>query len=80
MTSAKGAGRVVNNFFRDWGHQYIHDKESLTYILKNVGFSQINFKHVAESDDVIFKNLEKHGAEITPTFNELETIIVEAVK
>ena len=73
-------GRVVNNFFRDWGHKYIHDKQSLTYLLEHAGFLEIHFSEVGESSDPTFKNLEKHGKEITETFNRLETLVAQALK
>ena len=73
-------GRVINNFFRDWGHQYIHDRESLEYLLMQAGFSNIVFPEVGSSEDAVLQNLEKHGEEITEEFNKLETIIIEAVK
>lgn len=73
-------GRVVNNFFRDWGHKYIHDKQSLAYLLEHAGFLEIHFSEVGESSDPPFKNLEKHGKEITETFNRLETLVAQALK
>lgn len=74
------SGRVINNFFRDWGHQYIHDQRSLEYLLKHAGFSNVQFPEVGESSEPVFRKLEKHGAEITEIFNKLETIVVEATK
>jgi predicted SAM-dependent methyltransferase len=71
---------VINNFFRDWGHQFIHDIKSLTYLLNAAGFSNIKQCKVGVSDDSNFQQLEQHGKEIGDQFNSLETIIVEAQK
>ena len=71
---------VINNFFRDWGHQFIYDEKTLEFILTDAGFKNVTFLKVNESSDVVLCNLEKHGLEITDRFNELESIIVEAEK
>lgn len=71
---------VVNNFFRDWGHQFIHDRSSLTFLLEKSGFRDIVFKEVGKSNVEAFNNLEKHGVEITDEFNRLESLVVEATK
>ena len=71
---------VVNNFFRDWGHQFIHDKKTLTFLLEKNGFHIINFHKPGKSDDGVLSNLEKHGNEIGDEFNELESVVVQAMK
>jgi len=71
---------VVNNFFRDWGHQIVYNFESLELILKKTGFSNITKQNVGKSKIEEFDKLEKHGDIIPDEFNELETIVVEVVK
>jgi predicted SAM-dependent methyltransferase len=71
---------IINNYVRDWGHQFIHDEESLTYLLKKAGFTSIKFQSLQKSTIKEFQDLEKHGLEVTNEFNELESIIVEAEK
>jgi predicted SAM-dependent methyltransferase len=71
---------VVNNFFKDWGHQFIYDKKSLASIFESAGFDKVIFPLVYESNDTRLCNLEKHGMEITEEFNSLESIVVEAEK
>ncbi len=71
---------VINNFFRDWGHQFIHDEQTLTYILQDANFTHITRCQVNESADAAFQNLEQHGNEIGEQFNKLESIIFEATK
>jgi len=71
---------VINNFFRDWGHQIIYNFESLKLILKKTGFLNIIKQEVGKSNIEEFDKLEKHGEIIPDEFNELETLVVEAVK
>lgn len=71
---------VINNYFRDWGHQLIHNKSSLKSLLQYTGFQVLGFEKVRESSDPVLTGLENHGAMITETYNEYETMIVEAVK
>lgn len=71
---------VINNFMRDWGHQFVHDEKSLTYLLKGAGFEVITRVNVGESTDENLKNIEQHGKEITDEFNRLESIVLEAQK
>jgi SAM-dependent methyltransferase len=71
---------VINNYFRDWGHQLIHNKSSLKNLLEYCGFHVSGFQNVGESSDPLLIGLEKHGAMITDTYNKYETMVVEAVK
>jgi hypothetical protein len=71
---------VINNFFRDWGHQFIHNFESLKYLLLKSGFVNIKRQAINTSDNIEFLNLERHGLEISEEFNQLESLIVEAEK
>lgn len=71
---------VINNFFRDWGHQFIHDEKSLRYLLEKAGFQQISLTKVNESKYPEFQNLEQHQKEIGEAFNHLESILIEAEK
>lgn len=71
---------VVNNFFRDWGHQIVYNYESLELILKKAGFSNIAKQEVGKSKFKEFDKLEKHGEIIPDEFNTLETLVVEAGK
>jgi len=71
---------VINNFFRDWGHQFIYDEKALRYVMKEAGFKDITVCQINESTDIHLRNLEKHGLEISNDFNELETLVMEARK
>jgi hypothetical protein len=71
---------VINNYFKAWGHQLIHNIPSLSKLITNVGFCQISSFNVSKSDDLNLSNLEHHMNELGEAFNELETMILEAVK
>ena len=74
------ATSVINNFFKDWGHQYIHDFESLELLLTNAGFVNVQQMEVGNSSIKALLNMEKHGNVIGQKFNLLESIVVEAIK
>ncbi len=71
---------VINNFFSDWGHQIIHDFSSLELMLKKAGFASVSLQKVGISSDPHLNGIEKHGNQISDTYNLLETIVVEAIK
>jgi len=71
---------VINNYFKDWGHQLIHNKGSLHSMIEKAGFSNIRFIEVGESARPELRNLEQHDKMITDRFNRLETMIIEADK
>lgn len=71
---------VINNFFRNWGHEFIYDYETLRLALTQAGFVNIRQVQVLESEDPILRGLEAHGHVIPPEFNRLETMVAEAAK
>jgi predicted SAM-dependent methyltransferase len=71
---------VINNYFRDWGHQLIHNKKNLQQLMEHAGFINVNIGEVSKSSHTAFKNLDKHGAMITEEYNLLETMVLEAEK
>jgi predicted SAM-dependent methyltransferase len=71
---------VVNNFFRDWEHEIIYDFKTISLMLEHHGFSEIKQANIGESNDTHLKNMERHGTIISPEFNELETMVIQAVK
>ena len=71
---------VLNNAFRNWGHQCLYDIETLSTVLKNVGFRQVESCSVGASQHTDLNGLEQHGAISDPQFNNLETMVLEASK
>ncbi|WP_320673779.1 class I SAM-dependent methyltransferase [Prochlorococcus sp. MIT 1341] len=72
---------VVNNYVRDWGHQFIYDIETLELNLSIAGFVDIPKKtlSISESSDVNLSLLENE-ARMPPGFLEFETITLEGLK
>ena len=71
---------VINNFFRLWGHQFIHTPESLKSLAQGIGFQDIRPYPIGNSDTPALQGLEKHGQNIPAWANELETFVVEMIK
>lgn len=71
---------VINNFFRLWGHQFIHTPESLENLAKGIGFQGIRPYPIGSSDTPALQGLERHGQNIPAWANELETFVVEVEK
>lgn len=71
---------VINNFVRNWGHQFIYDQKTLWNALESYGFCEITRRDPGESDDESLRGIESHGRRITDDFNRLESIVVEASK
>ena len=68
---------VINNFVRDWGHQFIYDEKTLRASLVAAGFQGITRCQIGESDDEALRNLENTGR-MPDGFLELETLTLEA--
>jgi predicted SAM-dependent methyltransferase len=72
-------GFVINNFVRDWGHQFIYDEATLRRALTDVGFAQITAHRLQKSDHVALRGLENEGRQ-APGFVQLESFTLEASK
>jgi predicted SAM-dependent methyltransferase len=70
---------VINNFMRDWGHQFIYDAGALTRALRRAGFRQITPRRLVESDDPSLCGLE-NAQRMPPGFLDLESMTFDAVK
>ena len=71
---------VINNFFKAWGHQMIHNLSSLKALAHQCGFTEVRSCRVGESEVSYLNNIEKHGTIIPPEMNLLETMVIEAIK
>ena len=71
---------VINNYFKAWGHQLIHSKNSLAELVTKFGFTDIKYEIVSMSDSPELRNLEHHMSQLGEEFNILETMIIEAIK
>lgn len=73
------AAIAINNFVRNWGHQFIFDKETLELSLHAAGFKAVAFNNVHQSSHPELRGLENLGR-LPEGFVALESIIVEATK
>lgn len=69
---------VINNFVRDWGHQFIYDEGSLKHALMRAGFVGISRCRLNESEDPLLRDLENE-TRMPPGFLRLESLTLEAV-
>src|SRR5713101_2679371 len=52
---------VINNFVRDWGHQFIYDEKTLQASMAKVGFKRITRCELNESEEETLRNLENEN-------------------
>ena len=71
---------AINRFHTQWGHQIIYDQDSLTNLLKGVGFTDIVSCEVGESRHPDLLYIENHSKYLGETFNCLQTMVLEAVR
>ena len=69
-------GFALNNFLRDWGHEFVYDRDTLRHALEQAGFMDVEERGVGESGDPRLAGLERHLSE-APEFNAYETIVLE---
>jgi predicted SAM-dependent methyltransferase len=70
---------VLNNFVRAWGHQFIYDPSSLTALMKEVGFIDIQEHDLMMSDHEDLKDLE-NISRLPPGYLQLESFTLEGCK
>jgi predicted SAM-dependent methyltransferase len=56
-----GQSFVINYMFQNWGHKFIYDRTTLQSLLEEVGFADISYHAVGESNDENLAGLESHG-------------------
>lgn len=70
---------VINNFFRDWGHQFIYSQKTLFASLNRCGFVDITSCRINDSSTPELRHLENEDR-MPPGFLSLETFTLEATK
>jgi predicted SAM-dependent methyltransferase len=71
---------LLNQFVRDWGHQFIYDRQLLQRVLELAGFAGIVHCGVKQSAHPALAHLEWHGSAISEPYNELQSMILEGTK
>ena len=70
---------VINNAFRNWGHQFIYDHATLQLAMERTGFVNVISYRPGESDDENLRGIESHGKAIgDEDLNRFETMVLEA--
>jgi len=77
--ASRRATTVVNNFMREWGHQFIYDPKTLIESFEQAGFTEIYQPETGKSRDGNLMNLENQRG-MEPDFYALETFVVEGRK
>jgi predicted SAM-dependent methyltransferase len=75
-----GAVTVINRLFREWGHQFLYDEDTLGEALATAGFVDVRRMSVGHSDDPNFDGIDFHGESIPAEWNDFETMVLEAAK
>jgi predicted SAM-dependent methyltransferase len=70
---------VINNFVRDWGHQFIYDEKTLRAAMERAGFKKVTRRELNESDAVALRALEDTNR-MPERFLRLESFILEGTK
>jgi predicted SAM-dependent methyltransferase len=70
---------VINDFVRDWGHQFIYDEKTLCAALHGAGFNNLVKCDIRESASEAFCNLENERR-MPEGFLKLETLTIEGAK
>lgn len=71
---------VVNNFVRNWGHQFIYDAVTLMRVLDKIGYVEMEQCEVGKSRQPTLQDLEGHSEQMPFEFNLTETMVIEARK
>lgn len=72
---------VLNNEARNWGHEFLYDRETLAGGLETAGFVDLADFESGESDDEVFRGIESHGSVVgNEEMNRFETMVIEARK
>lgn len=70
---------VINNAFRNWGHQFLYDQDLLERALRDNGFVNIRKCDFGQSDHPALQGVEKHGENMeAEQMVEFETMVYEA--
>ncbi|MEN9447931.1 MAG: hypothetical protein RJA25_1221 [Bacteroidota bacterium] len=70
----------INELFYGFHHRFIHNIESLSYILKKAGFTSVQSCEVGKSEYAALNNIEQHAKMMGEANNTFETFVVEARK
>ncbi len=70
---------VINNFVRDWGHQFIYDEKTLGFAMQKAGFADVVRCKLQSSECEHLRELENE-TRMPEGFLAFETLTLEATK
>lgn len=74
------AAFVINNAFRNWGHQFLYDGDLLALAMRETGFNNILRTMPGKSAHEHLRGLERHGKNVgNEEVMKFETMVFEAV-
>lgn len=72
---------IINNAFRNWGHKFIYDLETLQGAMEEAGFVDITRYVSGESYDENLRGIESHGKDSgNEDMGKFETMVLEAIR
>ncbi len=72
---------VINNAFRDWGHQFLYDGDILELALRRAGFENVTRCRYGESTHEHLRGIESHGVNAgSEEMAVFETLVYEATR
>jgi predicted SAM-dependent methyltransferase len=73
---------VINNAFRNWGHQFLYDPGTMRKVMTKAGFVSIRSYLPGESDDAVFRNVESHARAVKgdKKIDKFETMVFEGLR
>ena len=75
------ASFVINNAFRNWGHQFLYDEELLEMAMRQAGFTDIVRFAPGESAHTDLRGIEMHGVAVdNDEMNAFETMVFEGTR
>lgn len=80
VDSKVGRCFVLDNIFREHGHQFIYDENCLRDSLQKAGFTKINFGTVGSSTNPHLQDLEGRSKTPIKDLNQYESMVVEAIR
>lgn len=72
---------VINNAFRNWGHQFLYDGATIEMAMRWAGFADIKRCSAGESEHADLRGIESHGENVgDEEMGAFETMAYEGVR
>jgi predicted SAM-dependent methyltransferase len=71
--------RIMNDYHRMWGHQFVYDEPTLRLLMERAGFVNLRLEAVGESSEPNFRTIENVGR-LPEGMLALTTLVLEGEK